>query len=173
MPYRTKTYIAGDWTGDKNLIDQLYKWNENDYLSLHFVDAHDLTQARDISLFCNVKNSLLNRLNASKTFVLVVGAQTASLTKGGCQYCDSYNSWTRSCAKGYSCDYRSYIKYECEKAVEQGLRIVVIYNYASIQRNKCPLVLQYTGKHVCGQYIDNNGVRRWNYTAIKDAIMES
>lgn len=26
MHYRTKTYIAGDWTGDKMAIEQLYKW---------------------------------------------------------------------------------------------------------------------------------------------------
>ena len=26
--YRTKTYIAADWTGDKNAVDQLYKWKE-------------------------------------------------------------------------------------------------------------------------------------------------
>lgn len=26
MAYRTRTYIAGDWTGDKDAIDQLYKW---------------------------------------------------------------------------------------------------------------------------------------------------
>ena len=24
MTYRTKTYIAGDWTGDQDLISQLY-----------------------------------------------------------------------------------------------------------------------------------------------------
>lgn len=41
MPYRTKTYIAGDWTGDKDLIDQLYTWNSSDYWSLNFTDAHD------------------------------------------------------------------------------------------------------------------------------------
>jgi len=29
VAYRTKTYIAGDWTGDKNLIDELYEWNDS------------------------------------------------------------------------------------------------------------------------------------------------
>ena len=27
MAYRTKTYIAGDWTGDSNLIEGLRRWN--------------------------------------------------------------------------------------------------------------------------------------------------
>ena len=26
MAYRTKTYIAADWDGDKNAVEQLYKW---------------------------------------------------------------------------------------------------------------------------------------------------
>ena len=34
MTYRTKTYIAGDWTEDKDAIDQLHKWNNNKYLTL-------------------------------------------------------------------------------------------------------------------------------------------
>ena len=28
MAYRTKTYIAADWDGDKNAIDQLHTWND-------------------------------------------------------------------------------------------------------------------------------------------------
>ena len=58
MAYRTKTYIAGDWDGDCDLIKQLYKWNDSDDWNLHFLDAHDVTQARDSSLFCSVKKSL-------------------------------------------------------------------------------------------------------------------
>ena len=82
MTYRTKTYIAGDWTGNQDLISKLYQWNDSDRWALHFVDAHDLTQARDSSLPCSIKRSLAQRLDASKTFVLVVGSQTNALTKG-------------------------------------------------------------------------------------------
>lgn len=28
MVYRTKTYIAADWDGDKNAVEQLYKWKK-------------------------------------------------------------------------------------------------------------------------------------------------
>lgn len=76
MPYRTKTYIAGDWTGDQNLISNLKFWNENSYWGLSYDDAHELTQARDTSLPCSIKKSLKERLDASKTFVLIVGAHT-------------------------------------------------------------------------------------------------
>ena len=32
--YRTKTYIAGDWSGDKDAIEQIYKWKDSDYWGL-------------------------------------------------------------------------------------------------------------------------------------------
>jgi len=172
MANRTKTYIAGDWSGDKDLIDKLYEWNNSRHWALHFIDAHELTQARDTSLYCSIKKSLAERLNASKTFVLIVGEQTDSLTKGGCQYCNSYNSWTKNCTRGYSVDYRSYIEYECEKADNDDLRIVVIYNYSSVQRSKCPAVLRYKGIHVNGYYKGSDGKYYWNYDDIKNAIMD-
>ena len=126
MAYRTKTYIAGDWDGDKDAIDQLYKWKESKYLSLDFVDAHDLHRARDTSLNCSIKKSLQLRLDVSKRFVLIVGEKTKNLRSGGCQLCSSYNSWTSTCARGYRVDYRSYVEYECEKAKSDGLAIVVL-----------------------------------------------
>ena len=79
MPYRTKTYIAADWTGDKDAIDQLYKWNKSEYWELHFTDAHELTQARDSSLNCNIKKSLKERLDASKKFILKLVIEHALL----------------------------------------------------------------------------------------------
>lgn len=76
MFYRTRTYLAGDWDGDKNLIQQIYDWKRSGYLALDFTDAHDLTQSRDGSLNCTIKESLSKRMNESKTFVLVVGDKT-------------------------------------------------------------------------------------------------
>ena len=89
MAYRTKTYIAAHWAGDKDADDQLHKWNDSNYWSLSFTDAHDLTQARDGSLNCSIKASLGTRLDASKTFVLIVGENTRTVRSGSCQYCDS------------------------------------------------------------------------------------
>ena len=168
--YRTRTYIAGDWTGDKNLIDKLYEWNNSDYWALHFIDAHELTQSKDTSMYCTIKRSLSERLSISKTFVLIVGEKTNALTKGGCQNCRSYNSWTSSCTRGYYVDYRSYIAYECERARNDELKIVVIYNYASVHKEKCPEILRKTGIHLPAYYYVGNSLY-WNYQAIKDAIM--
>jgi len=41
MKYKTKTYIAGDWTGDQDAISKLYEWKNNSKLILDFVDAHE------------------------------------------------------------------------------------------------------------------------------------
>lgn len=76
MLYRTRTYIAADWDGDLDAVNQLHKWNESDYFNLSFSDAHDLTQARDSSLNCSIKKSLAERIDASKTFVIIVGNNT-------------------------------------------------------------------------------------------------
>lgn len=169
MVYRTKTYIAGEWDGDQNAIEQLHSWNESKHLNLSFTDAHDLTQARDSSLNCSIKSSLAIRLNHSKTFVLIVGNNTKDARSGSCGYCDSYNSSSKACAKGHSVDHRSYIEYECEKAVNDDLNIVVLYNAAAVNQSKCPDSLKNIGEHVAMQYI-KDGSRYWDYPAVKKAL---
>ena len=47
MACRTKTYIAIDQSGDKDAVDKLHEWNNSNHWSLSFIDAHELTQARD------------------------------------------------------------------------------------------------------------------------------
>lgn len=42
MVYRTRTYIAADWDGDRDAVEQLHKWNDSNYWGLSFPDAHDL-----------------------------------------------------------------------------------------------------------------------------------
>ncbi len=136
-----------------------------------FHDAHDLTQARDDSLNCNIKRSLAARLDASKTFVLIVGNKTNTVTSGSCSSapCDSYNSWTMSCAKGYNVDYLSYIKYECDKAVKDRLKIVVLYNSTRVNKSNCPDVVKNVGTHTAMCYYEN-GQYYWDYQAVKSAL---
>ena len=169
MAYRTKTYIAADWSDDNDAVDQLHKWNDNKNWSLSFTDAHKLTQARDGSLNCNIKTSLCTRLDASKTFVLIVGSGTKTVRSGSCQYCDSYNSWTTSCAREYSVDYRSYIEYECDIAIRDELKIVVLYNAATVNKSKCPDTIKNVGTHAAMCYL-KDGTYYWDYQAVKNAI---
>ena len=175
MYYRTRTYLAGDWDGDSNLIMKIKEWKDTGYLTLDYTDAHDLMQARDGSLNCTIKGSLLDRLNASKTFVLIVGDKTDSVTSGGCQYCQDYRSSYQGCSRGKSIDQRSYVKYECEKAAgyywKDEMKVVVIYNYMTVRKDKCPEAVRNIGKHIAGITRDINGNPKFDYQAIKNAIM--
>lgn len=169
--YRTKTYLAADWTGDYDAIQQMYKWKTSNYWSLSFIDAHELTQARDGSLNCSIKKSLLQRMNVSKTFVLIVGENTISLRSGSCQYCSSYNARYGICSRLYSVDYKSYIEYECQKAIDAGIKIVVLYNALSVNRNKCPESVRWAGTHVAMKH-RVNGYMSWDYYAVKNAMQQ-
>jgi hypothetical protein len=173
MYYRTRTYIAGDWDGDKVLIDKLYEWDKKDNLLLSFSDAHKLTQARDGSLPCSIKKSLAERLSGSKTFLLVVGKYTSTVTKGSCRYCKSYSSYLSRCNRGHSLDMRSFVQYECEKAVKDHLNIIVLYNFASVNKLYCPDILKNVGKHIKAYCRGMDGKLYWNYSEIRDAIIKS
>ncbi len=167
--YRTRTYIAADFDHDKDAVDQLHKWNNSNHWSLSFTDAHDLQTSRDDSLYCSIKASLKQRMDGSKTFVLIVGDHTDSITKGGCQYCKSYSSWTGTCVRGKSVDKRSYVKFECDKAVEADIRVIVLYKSTEVDRTKCPAAVRYTGKHAkMIKYEDGNYY--WDYQSVKDAF---
>lgn len=168
--YRTKTYIAGDWTGDHETIEKLYQWNDSDHWGLFFNNAHDLTQAEDDSLNCSIKASLAKRMNLSKTFVLVVGNDTKSRRAGECNFCSYYSNGECSNGRGTSVSNKSYIEYECDKAVRDGLKIIVLYNAAKVDKLKCIDSVKDTGTHIAMQYIADGGERKWNYQAIKNAF---
>jgi hypothetical protein len=170
MVYRTKTYIAAEWDGDRDAIEQLHKWNKNRFWSLSFTDAHSVTQARDGSLNCSIKSSLSTRLNSSKTFVLIVGSNTKSSRSGSCQYCGCYSSYFKNCIRKYSVDYKSFIEYECAKAIKDGLKIVVLYNAATVDKSKCPDVIRNIGTHKAMCYYED-GMYYWDYNTVKNAIM--
>ena len=168
--YRTRTYIAGDWDGDKDLIDKLEQWNSDDDLALSFSNAHDLTQSRDSSLPCSIKKSLAERLDGSKTFLLIVGKNTNLLKKGSCQYCQNYRLY--GCLKNNSLSMKSFVQYECEKALKDDLNIIVVYNFDSVKKLYCPDILKDVGIHIRGYYKTENGNYYWNYREIRDAILK-
>lgn len=172
MAYRTQTYIAGDWTGDNDLIEKLHEWNNNTFYNLHFSDVHQKIQARDSSLNCSIKKSLAERMDMCKTFIFIVGKQTDNLTKGSCQYCKHYFTYQGKsyCINHNHIDTRSYIEYEYQKAIRDGLKIIVIYNYATINKDKCPEALKNIGIHINAYYRASNGCYYWNYLGIKNAI---
>ena len=173
--YKTRTYIAGDWDHDYDAVEMLHFWNDSSRYGLSFSDAHDLKQARDSSLNCTIKRSLADRMNASKTFVLIVGENTISLRAGGCQYCADYrsNMWMALpyCARGNAIDNKSYINYECEKAVKDGLNIIVLYKSTIVDKTKCPEILRNVGVHVpMKKWNTVTWEREWDYQSVKSAF---
>jgi len=178
MTYRTKTYIAADWDGDNDAVEQLRKWNDSNYWGLSFTDAHDGTESSDDSLNCSIKAALRKRFDKSKTFVLIVGTDTKSLRSGGCQYCAYYSSNDKSCSKGRSVDYRSYVEWECDKAIKEFndgniKKIIVLYNAASIDKSKCLDSIKSIGTHEKMKYTFTKDGKRywdWDYQAVKSAF---
>lgn len=170
MTYRTRTYIAAEWDGDSDLVDTLRKWNESEHWGLHFNDAHDLQESRDTSLNCTIKSSLRERLAASKTFVLVVGKNTSSVTAGSCRHCSDYISWCRACKREHSIDMKSYIEFECNYAARNIGRIIVLYNSVRMDKSKCPLALRDKGIHIPALFRGFDGGLHWDYQRIKEAI---
>lgn len=168
MIYRTRTYIAGDWDGDRDAIEQLHKWNESNYWGLHFSDVHAFHQSRDSSLNCSIKRSLKERMDESKRFVLIVGLKTRDLRSGACYLCNDYDL-RQGCLRGRCVDNLSYVDYECEKAWEAKIDIVVLYNACTVDRSKCPERLRYVGRHVAMCY-RSGGVTYWDYQAVKEAL---
>lgn len=167
--YRTRTYLAADWDGDKNAIDKLHEWNDGEKWSLSFTDAHDLTQSSDDSLNCSIKASLDKRMNASKTFVLIVGSNTKSRRAGECTYCANYKN--SKCSTGHTVSNDSFIEYECKKAVRDSkdLKLVILYNAATVDKTKCPDAIKDYGTHAAMQKM-KDGKHVWDYQSVKTAL---
>lgn len=174
---RTFTYLAGDWTGDKDAIEQILKWNEGNKWNLHFKDVHKITQSYDESNNCSIKASLAKRMRISKTFVLIVGSDTNRLRSGACYLCDNYsnNMFTFGpiCRLGNTVDNRSYIEYEvslAKAAYERSeMNIVVLYKSVNVNKSLCPEPLRYIGQHV--PMLKWQGQDRiWDYNSVKNAI---
>ena len=179
---RTRTYIAGEWDGDSDAIEQIYKWNEGDKWKLHFVDAHGFKQCYDSSLPCTIKASLSERLSRSKTFVLVVGNNTKSARKGSCYYakCNNkgYNFFTAQTTcdvEGKTYSTESFIDYECRHAynawLHDDMKIVILYNAASVDKSKCPEKLRNVGTHISMKsYNTTWGRYMYDYNKVREAI---
>ena len=170
MSIRRRTYIAGDWDGDHDLIEAIYAWNESSRWSLSFPDAHELAQARDSSLNCSIKSSLRERLARSNRFVLVVGKKTKTAHSGSCAYCADNAFGTRHCRRNHPYDPRSYIEFECEYAARHIENIVVIYNSTHVDRTLCPKPLRYKGTHIAALEYDTHKGKTWCYQSIREAI---
>lgn len=83
-----------------------------------------------------------------------------------CTYCNNYKGG--KCLTGHTINNDSFIEYECKKAVRDRdkLKIIVLYNAATVDKSKCPDAIKSYGQHVAMQKM-GNGTHVWDYQAVK------
>ena len=84
MAYRNKTYLCFDGDNDIHYFYLMRAWRANQldfFKGLNFYDAHEINNARDSSKEESIKRQLLERLNNSYLFIVLIGKQTRYLTK--------------------------------------------------------------------------------------------
>jgi hypothetical protein len=81
MAYRNKTYICFDGDRDMRYYRLMQAWSANENFSFEFYNAHDLNTARDTSQEESIKRQLRERFANSKLLVVLIGENTARLTK--------------------------------------------------------------------------------------------
>ena len=73
--------------------------------------------------------------------------------------------------RGHHTDFRSFVKFECDKAVEAGIKIIVLYKSLKIDLSNCPEAVRDLGTHTSMFYM-SNGKRYWDYQSVKRAFEE-
>lgn len=81
MSYRNKTYVAFDADTDIQYYRMMTAWKENDRIDFDFHNAHDLNNLMKTSSEETIKRKLRERLNNTKSFILLVGEHTKDLYK--------------------------------------------------------------------------------------------
>ena len=162
---RKQVYISADYSetdGDKDVVDELNKWGNDDY---HRVDFVDMSQVASGSVskepdcrICDLKAEFNSQINASSAVIFVVGNMTRYRTAGqSCgrvgktaqweAYCTPYKqntNGTKLCkyvstvpATGNnvgSINNYSYLRHEFEQAARQKKNIILDENYRSNQK---------------------------------------
>lgn len=79
MSYRNKTYVAFDADNDIMYYFIMTAWKENNKIDFNFHNAHDLNNLMKTSSEETIKRKLRERLNNTKSFILLVGEHTKNL----------------------------------------------------------------------------------------------
>lgn len=112
-------YTCFDGDEDIHYYRLMQAWHVNERFDFTFVNAHDITQARDSSTEETIKRSLRLRLNASDIMIVLVGQKTRNLYK--------------------------FVRWEIEVAIEKGMPIIVVNlnGQRDMDNALCPPILKY------------------------------
>jgi len=111
-------YSCFDGDNDIHYYRLMTAWHANEKFDFTFVNAHDITQARDTSTEETIKRSLRKRLIASDTFLVLIGNKTKNLYK--------------------------FVRWEIEIALELGIPIIAVNldGQRTINYELCPPILR-------------------------------
>lgn len=87
-------------------------------------------------------------MDRCKYFVLIVGPKTNIVTKGKCMYCGHYNSTSTYCDSLKRQSNKSFVEFECDNAVRDNLKVLILYNASYIYKKWCPESLRNIGIHI-------------------------
>ena len=195
-----RVYISADYdfdSGDRNVVDELNKWGQDDKHKVDFVDMAKVVSGSVSSSSdcrpCDLKLEFNKQINASSYVVFVIGDKTASRTSGsGCRRSGDYLSFPTctpykqnangkkfckvmsTCSAGEdfgSINSFSYLRHEFEQAKKKGKNIIVVYNSTRHESSWLP---SYMNEYECVAepfWIKNeSGDKVGNYEFIKEAL---
>lgn len=164
-----RVYISADYakeSGDRDVINVLHKWAEDDIHKVDFVDTAQVVSGsvsdKPDCRICDLKKEFNAQINASSAVIFIVGDKTASRTAGSeCSrndvqyyncYCTPYkqNSKGSKQCKHFSTspaspngdvgciNSYSYLRHEFEQAVKRNKTIIILYNSLNKQISWLP-----------------------------------
>lgn len=197
-----RVYISADYSsydGDRNVIDVLHGWSEDD---LHIVDYVDTAQVVSGSVSkdpdcraCDLKSEFNNQINVSSSVIFVIGDKTARRTAGsqcrrlddgafcpctpykqnanGATYCKIYgDTHTPEPDEDLgNINKFSYLEHEFRQAKRKKKNIIVVYNSVYKHPHWLPDYMKdYEGvAHPFWNY-NAKGVKVGDYSFIKQAL---
>jgi MTH538 TIR-like domain (DUF1863) len=111
-------YTCFDADNDIHYYRLMQAWHANERFDFTFVNAHDITQARDTSSEETIKRSLRLRMNASDIMIVLIGNSTRNL-------------------------YR-FVRWEMEVALEKDMPIIAVNlnGFREQDASLCPPILR-------------------------------
>lgn len=197
-----RVYISADYdeaSGDRNVVDELNKWGQDDLHKVDFVDmakvvSGSVSENPDCRI-CDLKKEFNAQINASSIVICIVGDKTSSRVAGqACKrcnheqyecYCTPYKDNTNglkrckvpsTCKVGPDEDYGyinslSYLRHEFEQAKKKGKEIIVLYNSTRKESSWLPSYMkEYEDNAVPFWMINKVGEKVGDYSTIKTKL---
>lgn len=194
-----QVYISADYdeNGDRDVVDELIKWGQDDKHKVDFIDMSNPSSGSvvndDDCRMCDLKAEFNSQINASSAVIFVVGDKTASRTAGsGCErnnkqrwecYCTPYKgnkNGSKEC-KVYSTypssdgnvgniNSFSYLRHEFEQAKKKCKPIIIVYNSTRHESSWLPSYMDgyEDDAHPFWKY--ENGRKVGDYEYIKEVL---